>query len=337
MKKERFIALMSLLLLVAGTLVSCSSDNDDDSSPTVNTLEQNYITIENATYNTGNIPTATTSESLDDIDMSTQVMNGAMNYITVTSQKNISKFFIGVKNVNGYLTYVPQPTSTSGEYNMYVIPVMISQAYTGEATIMLSGQLDNGDITSPAQKNISYIETMPGAIEVKLAFSNSKDVDLHLYTPNGTHIYFGNRGGTYTLSDGSTVTYGLDVDSNAGCNIDDINKENIYIPQELVESGTYTVVVDMYDNCQSSIATDWSIIARYQGQLIHPTSGTNPASGVYPIGAGNGDHTQVMTFTVGNAAAHSKAATILNNAKFTPKVAGPYDQFKLMNNDVKTF
>ncbi len=254
--------------------------------------------------------------------MSDQVMNGAMNYITVITEQNVEKFFIGIKDVPGYWEFIPTDVvmRSSETYNSYVIPVMMSQSYKGNSTIILSGQLDNGDVTYPLETEIFYIETMPGAIEVKLAFSNSKDVDLHLVTPSGEHIYYGNRGGTYTNESGEEISYGLDVDSNAGCSIDNINKENIYIPAELVENGTYTVVVDMYENCQSSIATSWSIVARYQGELIEPDSGNNPASGTYPEGAGNGDMTQVMTFTI-NDGANSKSGTISNirnDWKFIP-------------------
>lgn len=157
-------------------------------------------------------------------------------------------------------------------------------------------------------------------IEVKLAFSNSKDVDLHLYTPSGEHIYYGNRGGTYTDEDGNEISYGLDIDSNAGCTLDNINKENIYIPAQLVEDGTYTVVVDMFSNCNPSIATSWSIVARYQGEMIRPVSGSNPASGTYPVGAGSGDMTEVMTFKIhnGSVTRGGEAADIRSNWKFTP-------------------
>lgn len=295
MKKYFYLLAIALFAI---QFQSCFNDNEAES---VSELEKNYLSIENAIYNKGEFPSATTEESLNGIDMSSQVMNGAMNYVTIITEKNIQRFFIGVKGVPGYWEYVPSTTTrVDADYNTYVIPVMMSQSYTGNSTILLSGQLDNGDVTTPVENDIFYIETMPGEIEVKLAFSNSKDIDLHLYTPSGEHIYFGNRGGSYTTEDGETITYGLDIDSNAGCHIDNVNKENIYIPSELVESGTYTVVVNMYSNCQPSISTSWSIVARYQGELITPTSGVNPASGVYPAGVGDGDMTRVMTFTIDN-------------------------------------
>lgn len=295
------------MMLFAIQFPSCSSDDKEE---TTSELEKNYLSIENAVFKNGDFPTATIEEMIDGIDMSSQVMNGAMNYISIITEKKIQKFYIGVKGVDGFWEYIPSSsTRSTTDYYMYVIPVMMSQLYTGNSTILLSGQLDNGDVTTPVENTVYFIETMPGAIEVKLAFSNSKDVDLHLYTPSGEHIYFGNRGGTYQTEDGEEITYGLDIDSNAGCDLDNINKENIYIPTELVQSGVYTVVVDMYSNCDPSTPTSWSIVTRYQGEIITPTSGENPASGVYPEGAGNGDMTKVMTFTIDEETSTRSAGT----------------------------
>lgn len=318
------------VIFMAVQLHSCSNDKDVQN---VSELEKNFFSIENADYVGGKIPDATISETLEGIDMSNQVMNGAMNYITIITEQKVAKFFIGVKGIDGYWEYAPNATESRAieSYNSYLIPMMMSQSYTGDTTIILSGQLDNGDVTIPVENKVFYIETMPGAIEVKLAFSNCKDIDLHLYTPSGEHIYYDNKGGTFTDEFGDEISYGLDVDSNAGCEIDNKNKENIYIPAELVEEGTYTVVVDMYKNCQPSIPTSWSIVARYQGELISPTSGNNPASGVYLSGAADGDMTKVMTFNISestNSRSDSRA-NIRNTWKFTPITLTKSDKNKL--------
>ena len=325
MKKYFYLLALALFAI---QFQSCSSDDEAEST---SELEKNYLSIGNAVYSKGDFPTATTEEKLDGIDRSTQVMNGAMNYISIITEKNIQKFFIGVKGVSGYWEYVPSSviTRAATDYNTYVIPVMMSQSYTGNSTIVLSGQLDNGDVTAPVENEVFYIETMPGEVEIKLAFSNSKDIDLHLYTPSGEHIYYGNRGGSYTTDDGEEITYGLDIDSNAGCDLDHVNKENVYIPSELVQSGTYTVVVDMYSNCDESIPTSWSVVARYQGELITPTSGVNPASGVYSAGAGDGDMTKVMAFTIDEeAATRSVSAKRLLPNSFKPMALTDMDMIK---------
>lgn len=323
--------------LVAVPFASCSDDDEPknpEESP-ANDLEESYFTIEDATYNGGAFPSATTDVELSDIDMSTQVMNGAMNYISVITEKTVRKFFVGVKGIEGFWEYVPQQevaerATADTEYHTYVIPVMMSLSYNGNSVVVVSGELENGDVTIPVEKEVTRIETKTGAIEVKLAFSNDKDIDLHLFTPSGQHIFYGEPGGIYWTTDGDTIGYGLDIDSNAGCDIDGIDKENIYIPVELVENGTYTVVVDMYNNCDPSIPTSWSIVARYQGDLITPATGRNPASGVYPVGANNGDMTQVMTFTISNAATNRTAGhkRIIRNS-FKPRPFTDAERMKI--------
>lgn len=322
-----------MTVFLAVSFQSCSSD---DNTEEVSLLEKNFLSIEDGIYKKGSFPAATTAEILNGVDMSNQVMNGAMNFISVVTEQKIEKFFIAIKGVEGYYEYDPTVNlagaGESSEYNAYVIPVMMSQSYKGNSTLVLSGQLASGDVTAPMENELFYIETKPGELEVKLGFSNNKDVDLHLVTPSGMHIYYGNRGGVYTNDQGEDITFGLDIDSNAGCQIDGINKENIYIPSELVEDGVYKVIVDMYRNCDKSIPTSWSIVTRYQGEIITPTTGANPASGVYPSGAGNGDMTTVMTFTVkkGASTRNSSAAHRLNGHLFRPTPLTDMDEMKLI-------
>lgn len=300
---------------------------DEGHDSQVSELEEKYLSIEGADYNNTSLPSATTNEALYNVDMSTQVMNGAMNYISTVTSKEVDKFYVSVDGVSGYWAYPGNPSSVSDGYYTYIIPVMMSQNYSGESTIKVCAQYKDGEVTVPIEKKISYIETKQGDLEVKLAFSNEKDIDLHLYTPSGEHIYYGNRGGQYTLSNDSVLTYGLDIDSNAGCSIDGINKENIYIPAQLIENGTYTVVVNMYSNCNSSIATSWSVVTRYKGNIITPATGANPASGIYPIGAASSDMTEVMTFTISDGTRSVAGYEIIPNS-YKPTPLSDMDEMK---------
>lgn len=54
----------------------------------------------------------------------------------------------------------------------------------------------------------------------------------------------------------------------------------------------------MFSNCEPSVPTRWNVVAKYKGEDIEVSSGTNPVSGIYPAGAPNGDMTQVMTFEI---------------------------------------
>ena len=306
MKKFLRNSLLFAAVAAMAGFASCKDDKDDDNEGADNYLEESYITIENAKYHSGDFPEATGYDILSDVDMSDQVMNGAVNFVTVTTRMDISKFYVGINGVNGYLEYRPEDSQTSSSYNTYVIPVMISQNFSGKADLILSALLRNGEITIPTTHPLYKIDTRPGALEIKLAFSNEKDVDLHLFTPSGMHICYWTSEDGYYFGEYDDVAYpfGLDIDSNAGCHIDGINKENIYIPEEYVENGTYRVAVDLYENCDRSIATSWSVTARYNGRLITPISGRNPATGVFEIGASSSyeDHlVEVMRFKITDA------------------------------------
>lgn len=332
--------IFSLCSLCVGMLMlhSCSSNDNPTSEPIVtpdtpSALEKDYLSIENAVYHEGTLPAATTSTTINGLSINQRALQGGMNIITVVTDKTYKRFFVGVKGVPGYWIYTPETgntTTRAASSNTYTIPVMYSPELDTNVTMLISGEDENGDITEPYEAEISFVDSESGELNINLTFSNAKDVDLHLFMPNGEHIFYGARGGSVQTTDGRTVSYGLDHDSNAGCSIDNLNNENIYIPAELIQSGTYRVVVDMYDNCNPSSATSWSIVTRYKGELISTTTGANPASGVYPAGAGNGDMSTAMTFTINEGSStRSAAASRIKANTFVPVPLSDMDEMKL--------
>lgn len=320
--------ILSLCSLCVGMVVLHSCLNNPF-PPLTNPLDS-YLTIENATYQDGTFPSATINSKISGITYNQKALQGGSNIFTIVTDKTYKKFFVGIKNVSGYLIYIPEvPTTRAEGDNSYTIPVVFSPDLITDVTMLISGEDENGDITEPYEAEVTFVDSEyeSGELNINLTFSNAKDVDLHLFMPNGEHIYYGARGGTVETVDGRTISYGLDHDSNAGCNIDNLNNENIYIPAELIQYGTYRVVVDMYKNCNTSTSTNWSIVARYKDELISPTSGRNPATGVYPVGAGDGDMTTVMEFTI-NADTPQGAPRIKANT-FVPTPLSDMDEMKL--------
>lgn len=101
----------------------------------------------------------------------------------------------------------------------------------------------------------------------------------------------------------STPGGNLDVDSNANCNIDHINNENIIYPTKAdMVAGEYIVRVDFYSDCVGSGQTNYTVLARYNGALIQPSSSTNPYDGIFNAGeqdrGGSGSGVEVMRFTI---------------------------------------
>ena len=319
--KKNLLILCSLFLGMAA-FVACDDDDDNDA---ISELEKNYFSIENGKFNGDAFPAATVNEYIQGLSINNKALSGGMNFITIVTQEDFTRFFVGAKNVDGYWEYVPQTTRANGEYVTYTIPVMYSTELKQNITMLIAALTRDGEVTQPYEAKITYVESMSGDLNINLTFSNAKDVDLHLYTPSDEHIYYNNRGGSVQTTDGKTVSYGLDHDSNADCDIDNLNNENIYIPAELIESGTYRVVVDMYRNCDRSTATNWSVVARYKGEVVRVTSGSNPATGVYPVGAGDDDMTTVMTFKLSGTRAGGLAIV---PGSFEPAWLSDRDQMK---------
>ena len=79
-----------------------------------------------------------------------------------------------------------------------------------------------------------------GDVQISVSWDAPSDVDLHVVEPSGEEIYYGHP---------ASATGGqLDVDSNAGCNIDGRQIENIRWPGR-APGGNFTVRVDYWDSC----------------------------------------------------------------------------------------
>lgn len=299
--------LAAALTLSTVTLTSCSDDSEPEipAGPTAEeSFASNYFSLDNATFVEDELPVNGNGEPISGLSMNSQALTGGMNFVTIQTEQSYRNFLVGVKGQPGYWSVNANEVSRSGSraYNTYIIPINFGTDFGSDIIIIIIAIDNDGNASAPTEGDVTHVDSKSGDLNLNLTFSNAKDIDLHLITPAGVRIYFGNRGGYYeqVQEDGSikNIEFGLDHDSNAVCSIDNLNNENIFIPAELIEPGEYIVQVDMWRNCDPSIATSWAIVARYKGNVITPTSGTNPAAGVYPINAGNGDHTEVMRFTL---------------------------------------
>ncbi|URC22608.1 hypothetical protein KASHIRA_00140 [Serratia phage vB_SmaM-Kashira] len=98
----------------------------------------------------------------------------------------------------------------------------------------------NGDVTDSIKERVkSAGGCVEGALRVSLAWSNPDDLDLHMRTPDGHHIYYGNkRGGGAEL----------DLDMNGMDKHDAHNPvENIiFVSEGKIKEGVYTVWVNQF-------------------------------------------------------------------------------------------
>ena len=110
-----------------------------------------------------------------------------------------------------------------------------------------------------------------GDVQVTLAWDVNSDVDLHVVPPGGDEIFYGRRR--------SSTGGELDLDSNAGCQIDGVRNENITWPVGAAPRGLYTVRVNYWSDCGVQ-RTNWTLRVN-NGGAVQLITGTF-------VGRGNG-------------------------------------------------
>ncbi|MDR1810760.1 MAG: hypothetical protein LBR34_10245 [Prevotella sp.] len=343
MKKVR--EMMAFIVIAAATVVSISScSSDDDKSPSVTPIEQQYFTIANAEVRSGAIPSATTEEA-PAVNIMRNALAGGSS--TVTIQQDVREVYVSVRGQDNYFVVSPSASGLRAAaeevYTTFVL--QFSQNLDQSFQIQIAAQLADGSITTVYETAINYIEASTGGeggLQVSLSFDALKDVDLYVITPDSVVIYYGYKGKYgYDENENYVQLWGLDIDSNAGCGIDSINNENIFIPKDYIVTGKYQVWVNMWSNCSPrTTVTNWVVVALRNGAAVPVTYGSNPSSGVYPVtepsnGIGNAysngvlrGATKVMEFNLqGTAETFRKArasfdAPLSETAKMKLEIAG---------------
>lgn len=110
-----------------------------------------------------------------------------------------------------------------------------------------------------------------GGLQYTLRFGQSVDLDLHVDEPLASggicEVYWAdpNRVGRPTTCN---ATSSLDLDSNAGCNIDGVNIENVIFPNNNLARplpGTYVARVDLWSACMATMDITWELEVRAGG------------------------------------------------------------------------
>lgn len=107
-----------------------------------------------------------------------------------------------------------------------------------------------------------------GDVQITVTWDNNADVDLHVYEPNGTHIWYGDRGPTSTGGQ-------LDIDSNWICGTNLLYAENVFWPEGNSPTGTYTVQIQRTTSCD--FTANWHLIVQVDGVgvILNETGNTN--------------------------------------------------------------
>ena len=151
-------------------------------------------------------------------------------------------------------------TPTTGQ----TILVTFGQAAPLSFTLHL-GSGDDAQIFAYQDLPVNLIRVGTGDVQVNVTWDQDVDVDLHVLDPSGEEIYYDN---SVSASGGS-----LDLDSNAGCDIDGKNAENITWPSGEAPAGTYKVLVDYWEACISG-TINYVVTVRVKGHAAQTFTGS---------------------------------------------------------------
>lgn len=259
-----------LLAFVLLAVNACSSD--DDANKAVDATVNNLFNVQDATLQNKDFPTTSSDASLEIMNMNTNVIPGGTSYVTIQTTTPAERIYIGAVNELGFYELTPQSNSSLDQSFI----LKINQLNEEENFNVRLAYLDQNDqVSQIIDASLVVTSVGTGELQVSLSFDNDKDVDLHLIEPDGEHIYYGSMGS----SNGGE----LDLDSNPGCSIDGVNNENITYPEGAqLDAGTYYVYVDMYSNCDPTVATNYVASVYLNGMEI-PTSTQNPFTATFPV------------------------------------------------------
>ena len=111
-----------------------------------------------------------------------------------------------------------------------------------------------------------------GFLRVSLSWYNTDDLDIHLYEPNGTHIYYGNKG-SRQRSSGM-----LDVDMNVSNPVKGAVENIVYIDPKVMPHGKYVVSVHNFTK-RDSTEVGYQIQTEYNGTIETYDFPKSPRSG----------------------------------------------------------
>lgn len=198
-----------------------------------------------------------------------------------------STVIVAVDGVDGY--YQLDGVGTAGALTAAPsnqIVVSISQEAAATFTVHIAVAADGASAPGTYEVvPVTLTQVGTGDVQVSLSWSVPADIDLHVVDPSGEEIYYGN--------DASASGGVLDLDSNAGCGIDNVDNENITWATGTAPRGTYTVRVDNWDSCTQA-RIEYVVTVNVKGQATRTFTGVFTDAGDE---GGQGDGVTITQFT----------------------------------------
>jgi hypothetical protein len=189
-----------------------------------------------------------------------QYVIGSSFVVLVTPSPTATFLYVSVRRSDpGYWTIdlSAMPKRVDGSVLVTVTPNLDSP----DPTIrLLIAETDGANVSNEASHTATRnsVAVSSQYLQVSLNWLHPVDYDLHVEIPEGEDICWANTTG----ANGGA----LDLDSNAGCNIDNVNNENITWGSVTPTSGTYTIRVNLWSNCSIVEPMPYLLVWTVNGQ-----------------------------------------------------------------------
>lgn len=230
---------LGLLLAVVGMLGLAACGSADDARHAI-------LEVAEAAFEGDDLPDPSDTADRPELDLalaSDTVLNGGGVFLPLTFNDpdglgDVSEVIVAVDGHEGHL--VADVESSDGSYELVVL--LDEETPLGDLAMRIAARDRDGNVSEHLVRVFEVIQSGGGDVKVSLFFDRDVDIDLHVVEPDGEEVYYGNP----VSADGAE----LDVDSNAGCDIDGINNENVFWPDAEAPEGEYIVRVDYYEACE---------------------------------------------------------------------------------------
>jgi hypothetical protein len=155
----------------------------------------------------------------------------------------------------------------SAEFDTSICP---NYPISGSVTITKDGDSQTITFTNSCDGTFQGgSQGQTGDVSFRLTWSGPQDLDLYVKEPDGTIIYYGNKGPTATQGQ-------LDVDSNVGCSVQDESPtENVFWPVGQAPQGTYEFWARRWSDCGGTSTPTYTLRV-FRGDTVVPPPYTGP-------------------------------------------------------------
>ncbi|MES2521331.1 MAG: hypothetical protein V4617_01445 [Gemmatimonadota bacterium] len=273
--------LSSSALLLCALVAGCS----DATGPDESGIRSKIRSVRSANgalavYNEG-LPAAPQGGLPPSAPSTISAINGGTSVIGLTSAANFSRAAIYIDGLSGYYE-LTMPTAAN---SVQLLVTLAQTVEEGTLPVIVATADANGAYSARRTLTAFVKKVAAGDVQISLSWTGASDVDLHVLGPDNSEMYHGNR---------SSASGGLlDLTSNTGCTIDNVNNENVSWPNGPAPAGIYRVRVDYWSSCGLP-STNYVVTVNVAGRETQIVQGTLTGTGSRG-GAGAGS--EILTFT----------------------------------------